>query len=69
MGGLKILVVQQPIVLEGMQPMANHSDLQYGLLDGMNCVVRTQGNTTIFVIAERSPEDLASVATKEVIVR
>ena len=66
-GDLKILVSQQPLVLEGMEPMANHKELQAGLFDGMNCVVRTQGNTTIFIIAERTYDDLASVASKVIV--
>jgi hypothetical protein len=66
-GDLKILVMQQPVALEGMEPMANHKELQVGLFDGVNCVVRTQGNTTIFIIAERTYDDLASVASKVIV--
>ena len=63
-GDLMIYVVRQPIALDGMTPMADHANLRVGLLDGVNCVVRTEGKTTIFIAADRTFEDLAAVAVQ-----
>jgi len=67
-GNLSILVFPQPLVFEGMAPMADHPNIKVGTLDGVNCVAWTQGGRSIILAAERKYVDLATVAA-EVTVR
>ncbi len=63
-GDFKIYEVRQPIVLDGMQPLQGHADLQMGMLNGENCVVRQQGQSTLLIVGDRNFEDLATVAAQ-----
>ncbi len=63
-GDVTILVVRQELDLEGMTPMTGHTNLLAGKLNGVNCVVQTGKDHTIFIVAQRTFEDLASVSSQ-----
>jgi len=61
-GDLEIYVIKQAVTLEGTKPMDNYPDLMVGSFNGVNCVVRPQGDSTILIVAARTYVDLAKVA-------
>ena len=63
-GDLTILVVREPLELEGMVPMAGHPNLLAGKLNNVNCVVEIGKDHTIFIVAQRTFDDLVAVSSQ-----
>lgn len=61
-GNLAALEIGGVTQVEGVEPMLENSRFSVGKLNNMNCVTWQEGRSTLFLVADRSHEDLARVA-------
>lgn len=62
-GKFALMVMPGVVNLEGTQDLPREQVFKLGHLQGLNCVVWTDGRNTLAVVAKRTHEDLIEVAT------
>lgn len=63
-GKLAILGIGGVSGVEGVEPMLENQEYSIGKLNGTNCVTWSDGDDTVFLVADRPYEKLADVATE-----
>jgi len=63
-GDMALLVIPDVLNFDGMGEMTGKQGYRLGRIEGMNCVAWSDGRNSLVLIADRSHEDLATIASR-----